>query len=183
MRGWLALILIGAFMLLGGVLALVNPFAASLAVTVLVGMVFLVGGALTLWAVFSDRTQPHRGWNALVGVLGLVAGISLLADPLGGMISLTLLLAILFVLTGAARLAGAFALRESALFWPLLLSGALSVLMGVLIFALFPEVASVLMGVLLGFELLAEGVALIALGLLARRLGRDLAEHEPQMRG
>ena len=164
------LILLGAFFALGGILALANPFAASLAVATLVGVVFLIGGAVQLWFAFRDTAQPHRLWNGFVGLMGVVAGVFLLADPLGGAVSLTLLLAVLFLLTGAARVAGAFALRGSPLFWLLLLSGAASVLLGVLILIWFPEAASSLLGLLLGLELVAEGAALIALGIAARKL-------------
>lgn len=164
------LMLLGAFFVLGGILALANPFAASLAVATLVGMVFLLGGALQLWFAFRDAAQPHRLWNGFVGLMGVVAGVFLLADPLGGVLSLTLLLAILFLLTGAARIVGAFSLRGSPLFWLLLLSGAASLLLGLLILIWFPAAASSLLGLLLGFELIAEGAALVALGFAARKL-------------
>lgn len=164
------LMLLGAFFVLGGILALANPFAASLAVATLVGVVFLLGGALQLWFAFRDAAQPHRLWNGFVGLMGVVAGVFLLADPLGGVLSLTLLLAILFLLTGAARIVGAFSMKGSPLFWLLLLSGAASLLLGVLILIWFPAAASSLLGLLLGFELIAEGAALIALGVAARKL-------------
>ncbi len=164
------LMLLGAFFVLGGILALANPFAASLAVATLVGMVFLLGGALQLWFAFRDDTQPHRLWNGFVGLMGVVAGVFLLADPLGGVLSLTLLLAVLFLLTGAARIVGAFSLKGSPLFWLLLFSGAASLLLGVLILIWFPAAASSLLGLLLGFELIAEGAALVALGFVARNL-------------
>lgn len=162
------LMLLGAFFALGGILALANPFAASLAVASLVGVVFLIGGALQLWFAFSDAAQPHRLWNGFVGLLGVLAGVFLLADPLSGLVSLTLLLGILFLMTGIARIIGAIALKGSPLFWLLLISGAGSVLLGILIFVWFPAAASSLLGLLLGFELIAEGAALIALGLKAR---------------
>ena len=162
------LMLLGAFFALGGILALANPFAASLAVATLVGVVFLIGGVMQLWFAFRDADQPHRLWNGFVGLMALIAGIFLLADPLGGLVSLTLLLGISVLLTGIARIIGAFALKGSPLFWLLLISGAASVLLGILIFVWFPAAASSLLGLLLGFELIAEGAALIALGLKAR---------------
>lgn len=164
------LFILGAFFILGGILALANPFAASLTVTVLTGAVFLVGGALQTWFAFSDQTMPHRVWNGVIGLLGIIAGVSLLANPLGGVLSLTFLLAILFLMTGAARLAGAVSLRGSALFWPLLLSGLASVVLGGLILTMFPEAAGNVLGLLLGLELVAEGIALVILGIASRKL-------------
>ncbi|MDQ2066848.1 DUF308 domain-containing protein [Xinfangfangia sp. CPCC 101601] len=162
------LMLLGGFFALGGILALANPFAASLAVASLTGVVFLIGGVLQLWFAFRDAAQPHRLWNGIVGLMGVLAGVFLLANPLGGLVSLTILLAILFLVTGIARIIGAFALKGSPLFWLLLLSGAASAVLGVLILIWLPEAASSLLGLLLGIELIAEGAALIALGLKAR---------------
>ena len=170
MRTATILLLLGAFFALGGVLALANPFAASLAVASLVGAVFLAGGVLQLWFAFRDAAQPHRIWNGFVGLVGVVAGVSLLANPLQAAISLTLLLAVLFLFTGLSRVIGAWALRGSALFWMLLLSGAASLILGALILNWLPEAGSSLLGLLLGFELIAEGAALIVLGIAARNL-------------
>lgn len=170
MRSSTVLMLLGAFFVIGGALALANPLAASLAVTTFAGVIFLIGGALQLWYAFRESDQPHRLWNGFIGVMGVVAGVFLLADPLRGMVSLTLLLGILFLLTGGARLAGAFAVRGQPLFWMLLVSGAASVLLGALILFTFPATASTLLGILLGIELIVEGVALFALGITARKI-------------
>ena len=160
--------LLGLFLIIGGVLSLANPFAASVAVTTLVGIFFLVSGVLGLWFVFRDATQQHRVWNGIVAAMGLIAGVFLLANPLKGMVSLTLILGILFLITGVARLIMAFRLRETQFFWLLLLSGGASALIGILVFSNFAAAAATLLGLLLGIELLAEGVALVALGLIAR---------------
>jgi uncharacterized membrane protein HdeD (DUF308 family) len=170
LRPSLLVLLLGVLLIVGGVLALANPFAASLAVTTLVGAFLLVGGALQLWMAFSDATDPHRLWNGLVGALGILTGIVLLADPLSGVVSLTLVLGVMFLVTGAMRLIVAFRVRETPFFWMLLLSGAASVLIGVLVFSDFGSAATSLLGILLGIQLLAEGAALVALGLLARNL-------------
>ena len=169
MRTWLTLTLLGVLLVIGAFIALANPFAASLAVTTLVGFFFLIGGAIQAWLAVAARADRHRMWHGVIGALGIVAGISLLANPLGGLISLTLLLGIVFLATGAARLVLAFRLRESRSFWFLLLSGAVSVLLGILIFGNFAAAATTLLGVLLGIQLLADGVALIALGIVSRR--------------
>lgn len=164
------LILLGIVLVIFGVLALANPLAASIAVTTLVGIAFLLGGVIQLWLAFSDETNPHRVWTGVIGVISLLAGVSLLANPLEGVISLTLLLGVLFLVTGIVRLVMALRLRETPFFWLLLLSGAASVLLGALIFITFPEAASTLLGILVGFEVLFEGGALIGLGLAARKL-------------
>jgi uncharacterized membrane protein HdeD (DUF308 family) len=164
------LILLGVVLLVGGVLAIADPFAATLAVTTLVGILLAVAGVGQLWAAFAGGDLPHRLWTGLIGALGLVVGIDLIANPLEGMVSLTLLAGVLFLLTGAIRLWVAFRLREAPQFWPILISGAASVLIGSMIFADILAAATTLLGLLLGIQLLADGVGLLALGLFARRL-------------
>jgi uncharacterized membrane protein HdeD (DUF308 family) len=147
-----------------------NPFAASLAVTTLVGLFFLVSGILQLWLAFGNAGDPQRLWHGLTGLLGIVAGIFLLANPLQGLVSLTLILGVVFLVTGIARLVMAWRLRDRPMFWLILLSGAVSTLLGIMIFGNFAAAATALLGLLLGFQLIAEGAALVALGLLGRGL-------------
>ena len=170
MRGSTILILLGVLLLVGGVVALANPFAASLAVTTLVGMVLVFSGVLQLWVAIADPGVPHRGWTGLVALVALLAGGALISNPLEGVVSLTLLLGILFLITGAGRLAMSWRMRETPLFWILLLSGAASALIGLLVVGNIMAAATSLLGLLLGIELLVDGVALLALGMAARRL-------------
>jgi len=163
-------IVLGLIAILGGVLALVNPFAASLAVTTLIGIFFLIGGAGQMWLAFSNAAFPHRMWTGIVGLVAVIAGVSLLADPLGGLITLTVLLGVLLVITGLGRLMVAFALRTTPIFWLLLLTGAVSVLIGGMILGNIAAAATTLLGVVLGIQLLFDGVALTALGIATRKI-------------
>ncbi len=171
MTHWLSWVAVGLLLGLGGVLALANPFAASLAVEALVGWVFLIGGALQLYVAYKAVGMGGRLSAGLWGVLGLVTGISLLADPFGGLISLTLLLGIVFAISGIARLVLAWALRDTLFFWVLLLSGALSVLLGGMVMANLMEAATTLLGVILAIELISDGIGAIAYGLMLRSRG------------
>ena len=170
MRHSTLFILLGLIALLGGVLALLNPLAASLAVTTLVGIFFLIGGAGQLWLAFSRPGMPSRGWTGFIGALALVGGISLIADPFGGLVTLTVLLGVLLILSGIGRLLMAMALRKTPFFWFLLIGGAASVLIGGLIFGNIAEAATVLLGLLLGLQLILDGVALLALGIASRNI-------------
>ena len=166
------LMVVGALLALGGIIALLNPVAASLAVTTLVGIFFLVGGVVQAWAVFQDEAGIDRVWNGIVALLTIVAGVWLLANPLEGTISLTLILGILFVIMGVARLALASRFQGSPLRWLLLLSGAASILIGILVFTDFASLATSLLGILLGIQLIAEGGGLLAIGAFIRRSTR-----------
>ncbi|WP_112311445.1 HdeD family acid-resistance protein [Pseudogemmobacter bohemicus] len=172
MKGSSASILAGVFALIGGFAALIFPFVASLAVTGLVGGAFLIAGALGLFAAFSDRDLPSRGWLAVFSVLQLALGVWILANPLAGLVSLTVMAGAMFLATGILRVIWSFRLgtRAGQSFWLLLLSGVVSGGLG-LYTLLFPLQASpILLGTLVAIELLSVGAALIALGLALKKL-------------
>jgi len=123
----------GIVLIIGGVLALLAPLAVSLAITVIVGITFLLGGLINAWAAVQDAAD--RLAHAIFAVLGIFLGVSFLANPLSGLVSLTVLVGLVFLLSGLVRLWLAWQRRDHSGFWLLLISGALSVLLGGLIFA------------------------------------------------
>jgi len=164
------LILLGIVLILGGALAIANPFAASLAVTTLVGAFLILSGVGQLWMALAGGDLPHRLWTGLLGLLALIVGIDLIANPLAGLISLTILAGLLFLITGVIRLLVAFQMRDGAHFWLILLSGAVSILLGGMILSNVMAAATSLLGLLMGIQLLADGAGLLAMGLFARKI-------------
>ena len=173
MKGTTVLILSGALALLGGLAALIFPLPASLAVTVLVGWVFLISGVVGLYASFSDRTMPHRGWASFISLVDIVLGVWMLAQPMAAMVSLTLVVGVLFLASGLARLYAAVArFRGTRLFWMMVLSGIVSTLLGLYVLAALPAASLVLIGTLLAIELIVIGITLLSLGLALRKNGK-----------
>lgn len=162
-------IIIGVLLFLAGLLALMNPFAAALAISTFVGIAFLIGGAFQLWFAFGPMAGGHRFATLLTAFMSLVAGVFLLANPFEGVLSLTYVVGAVFLITGIVRLLLAWQLRDAPPFWVLLLSGAASALLGFLVFAADPAAASGVLGLLLGFELVADGAGLTALGFIGRK--------------
>ena len=149
-----------------------NPVAGSMAVTLLTGWLFLLIGILQIVAVFRETDWSHRLWSLLLAVLAVLAGVSLLANPLAGVISLTYLLAILFVVSGIFKIVASLALPSGNWKWMVLLSGVLSLGLGVLIFANFAEAALTTLGLLLGLQLISDGASMLGLALAARKIER-----------
>lgn len=169
MKGTTALFTAGGLALLGGLVAILFPLPASLAVAVFVGWMFLLSGVLGLWAGFSDPAMPSRGWLMLFGLLQLVVGVWILANPLAGLVSLTIILGALFLVSGAGRVAVALAFRGTRTFWMMLLSGLITAVLGLYILMNVPESSLVLLGTLLAIELVVIGSTLIALGLALKK--------------
>ncbi len=159
------LLLIGALSLAAGVYALLNPLPATLAATLLAGWAFLVLGLLKVLAAFRLEGWGGRIWTLLLGVVTGLVGVQILADPLGGAIALTFVVAFLFLLSGAAKLVAAVTLREVPFRLLTGLSGVVSIALAVMILTDFPVSAAGVLGILLGVELLSNGVTSIAIGL------------------
>ncbi|RGP37525.1 HdeD family acid-resistance protein [Pseudotabrizicola alkalilacus] len=159
----------GAICLLGGLLALFNPLAASLTAEQIAGWLFLFAGVVQAFAAFREGWSARAWLTGLLGALGILVGVSLLARPLEGIIALTWLVAIFFLVSGAAKVMLSWPLRKMPYFWLLLGSGTLSVILGIMILAGLPATAGIVLGTMLAIDLISSGVALIALGLATAR--------------
>jgi len=164
---WIWMAILAVISLIGGIWALLNPPAATLAATLIAGWTFLFLGIVQIIQSFQVKDWPGFLWALLFGVLLLLAGLSLVFNPLAGMISLTLLVAALFLATGVVKVIYAFSLRPISGWGWVLVSGIVSIALAVMIMADFPWSAVAVLGILLGVELISNGILflLIALGL------------------
>ncbi len=167
---WKWMLAMGVVLILGGVTSLVNPFAASLAMTVFAGAAFLVAGGMQLWLAIraEEGSSGGRLAAAILGALMVILALSLWFDPLAGMLTLTLLVAALFLAIGVFRIWLASRMTHRARWLWVALSGGLSILLAVIIFAALPGAAMTTLGLLLGIELAISGAAVAGLALAAR---------------
>ncbi|EXG82160.1 HdeD family acid-resistance protein [Cryptosporangium arvum] len=183
-RQWWAVALRGVAAVLFGVLALVWPEITVFALVIAFGAYALVDGVFTLITAFGDqtgersgdrdgrRTPGRRAWLLARGIAGVLAGVIALIWP--GITALALLwvIAVWAVVTGLLEIVAAFHLRkEMRREWLLALSGALSVLFGVLLIV-WPTAGVLTLVVLIGVAAIAFGVTLLMLGLRLRQMGR-----------
>lgn len=169
---WIWMALLALISIVGGLFALWNPLAATLTVTLLAGWAFLILGVVQIVQSFGVSDWGGFIWALLLGVATAVVGVVLLFDPLAGMVSLTLLVAVLFLVSGVAKAMFAFSLRPVAGWGWVLASAAVSILLGIMILADFPWAAVSVLGILLGVELLSNGVLYLFAALGLRRLGQ-----------
>ncbi|MEU9733837.1 DUF308 domain-containing protein [Streptomyces sp. NPDC048002] len=106
-------LLIAVLFVLAGVLCLRNPLQTIAALSVIVGVVWLVSGLLTAYAALAAKGMPHRGVVLGAALLGIVAGIVVLALPSESAVALTRLLGLWLVLLGVMELAVALAWRHA----------------------------------------------------------------------
>ncbi|MET7686681.1 DUF308 domain-containing protein [Streptomyces sp. NPDC005483] len=106
-------LLMAVLYVLAGVLCLRNPLQTIAALSLVVGVVWLVSGILTLYTAIAAEDLPHRAFVLGVAVLAIVAGIVVLALPAESARVLTRLLGLWLVLLGLFELALALAWRAA----------------------------------------------------------------------
>src|SRR5690349_6888224 len=103
-RHWVLYLIEGIVLLVLGAIAIIIPPLATLTVTILFGWLFLISGVIGLVTSFWMRAAPGFWWSLISAVLGIVVGLLLLAMPVGGAFSLTLLLIAFFIVEGATSI-------------------------------------------------------------------------------
>ncbi|MFI6037475.1 HdeD family acid-resistance protein [Streptomyces sp. NPDC051315] len=106
-------LLLAVVYVLAGVLCLRNPLQTITALSLIVGVVWLVSGILTLYTALAAEDLPHRGVVLGAAVLGIVAGIVVLALPAESARALTRLLGLWLVLLGLGEAVVALAWRAA----------------------------------------------------------------------
>jgi uncharacterized membrane protein HdeD (DUF308 family) len=169
---WRLFLAEGIILFILGILAIVVPPIATIAVEVLIGWLLLMSGIVGLISTFRTRGAPGFGWSLLSAVIGTVAGIVLLAWPLSGALSLTLILTVFLVLEGVVSILYALEhKRELSGRWGMMLfSGVVDLFLAGIIFAGLPGTAAWAIGLLVGINLVFGGSALIAMALHARNI-------------
>ncbi len=152
----------GVAMAVVGALALLFPFATTLAIAIMAGWLLLLAGGVTIADAFTiEGTGPFFG-QLLIGLLKLVLGIYLVRHPDVSMVLLTRLLAAVFVIDGAAQLAMAFELRPLDGWGWLQLAAIVAIAVGFLLAAELEAMSQITLGILLGVSFLTSGLARIA---------------------
>ena len=167
---WVLFLVEGIVLVVLGLLAIVLPPIATLAVEILFGWLFLLSGVVGLVTTFWMRQAPGFWWALLSAVLGIAAGIVLLASPLSGVLTLTLILIVFFTIEGVASIMYALEhKRELSGRWGwMLASGIVDLIVAGIILAGLPGTAAWAIGILVGINMVFGGSALIAMALHAR---------------
>ena len=166
---WWLLALLGLSNVVLGVLALVWPGRTVVVLVVLLGIHLLIYGTIRfVWAV-ADAEMTQRGFVALMGVLGILAGLVVLRRPFRTLAVLVVFLGLYWVFSGLVDLFNAATdrtLDHRALLAGL---GVLSVGAGAVVL-FWPGVSLLAMAVIAGVHLVIAGVVELALALRLRKV-------------
>ena len=167
---WKLFLVEGIILVILGILAIIIPPLATIGITIFIGWLFLISGIAGLITTFGARQAPGFWWSLLSAILGIAAGIVLLAWPVSGAVSLTLLLIVFFVIEGVLSIMYALEhKRELTGQWGwMLFSGIIDLILAAIIFAGLPGTAAWALGLLVGINMLFGGSSMIAIALHGR---------------
>src|SRR3984893_8518171 len=94
---WKAFLFEGILLVILGVAAMIVPPLASLAVTIFLGWMFLITGVAGLVLTFWARNMPGFWWSLISAALAVLAGMILLARPIQGVLTLTIVVGAYFL--------------------------------------------------------------------------------------
>ncbi len=151
----------GIIFIILGALSIIYPFYSSLGVEVFFGALFLLGGIFKVFGAFEDKGQKHYIWNFFIGALFIIAGVYMFAQPLAGLLTLTMVLMALFFAQGIFMIIAGFQLRDTNSRWGWsVFSGLLTLCLAVILLATYPLSALWALGVLVGVNFLMTGFSL-----------------------
>jgi uncharacterized membrane protein HdeD (DUF308 family) len=150
----------GGLMVLGGILALVYPVLSTAAVLLLLGWILIITGVIQGISLIGARSVPHF-WLQLVSVvLSVIVGVLIIRHPAEGLLTITLLLIVFFMIEGISKVIFSLTIRPFPNWGWVLASGVVGILLALFLWASLPVTAVWLLGVLLGILLISEGAAL-----------------------
>jgi uncharacterized membrane protein HdeD (DUF308 family) len=159
----------GALLVVAGVLAIIYPILSSVAVIIMLGWLLIISGVAQGISLVGARHVPHFWLQLISVILAFLIGFLFLRDPAQGLLTVTLLLIVFFMIEGISKIVFALTIRPFPYWGWVLASGLVGVLLSLVLWASLPVTALWLVGLLLGIQLISVGGALARLAWQVRR--------------
>ena len=157
------LMLFGVALIVFGAIAVLAPVFAGGAVVIIIGIVLLVSGIGQFIHGLKAESWGDKMMPLVLGVITGLCGILVIGHPLLGLEFLTLLLAVFFIVEGFWKIVSSFSYRAAPGWVWMLVSGGLSLLLGLLIWSQWPLSGIWAVGLLVGIDLLVTGISMVML--------------------
>lgn len=154
----------GIVFIIGGIAALIVPAIAGIAMELLLGWLFFAGGCIQLASVISTREDESFWFKLMWAVLFVFVGLWLLLRPIEGTQALALVIGMLFFVEAILKAVFFWQRRGASRIGWILVSGILSFIIALVVLNGWPEQSAMLLGILVGFNLLTNGAVVLLLG-------------------
>jgi membrane protein HdeD len=161
---WLGIVLIAL-----GVAAVLAPAVAGSALVIMIGCILLIAGIVPIVRELKAEASKEKTMGLILGIITALTGIAIIGHPLFGLKFLTVLLVGYFVAEGVWKIVVSFRYKPAGGWKWLLVSGLLSLILGLLIWRQWPVSGLWAIGVLVGVNLVGTGLALVTLASTLRK--------------
>lgn len=172
-KHWLLILFLGLALIILGIVAIGASTITTLASVVFLGAIILAGGIVQAVQAFWARKGEGFWLSLLAGILYTVVGALIVSRPTAAALTLTLILAALFFVSGLFKIIGSIVYRFEHWGW-VLFSGLISLLLGSMIWSEWPESGLWVIGLFIGIDLIFAGWFWVAVSLTARNVGARL---------
>lgn len=153
-----------------GLIALGNLIATTLITTVIIGVLLLFAGMFQVFGAFAQGGgMGSKLLGLLLGILYVLVGFDILANPIGGAITLTLVVAIFLIAGGLVRLITAFSAAGGGHRILLFVTGLINILLGVWLWTGIP-VSGLAIGLFVGVDLVMAGITWMVMAWAVRKI-------------
>jgi uncharacterized membrane protein HdeD (DUF308 family) len=159
----------GVLLVVAGVLAVIYPVVSSVAVVLLLGWLLIISGILQGISLVGAGHVPHFWLQLISVILAVLVGFLFLRDPAQGLLTVTLLLIVFFMIEGISKVVFALTIKPFPNWGWVLASGIVGMLLSAILWASLPVTALWLIGLLLGLQLISVGAAIAYLAWQVRR--------------
>ncbi|MBU8876009.1 DUF308 domain-containing protein [Reyranella sp. MMS21-HV4-11] len=162
--GWI--VALGVVFLIAGFIAVGSAVAATASAVMIIGIMMIMGGAAEIVAAFSVKGWGKFAVWMLLGLLYVGAGFIAIMNPFAAATILTLMLGAALVAGGVLRIFLAFSMKSAGKPWGwVVVSGLVTLLLGVMIIAQWPASSFFVLGIFLGIDLIFIGSGWVTMGL------------------
>lgn len=153
----------GALLAIIGLLAIIYPLFSVASIAIPLGWLLIITAALQGIVLYRLRSMPHFGFQLLSVILALLIGVLMLRDPQQARATIIVLVIIFLMLQGVSRLIFGLSIRPFRHWEWVAGSGALGIVLSLVLLAMLPEPTTWVVGLLVGLELIGEGTAIAML--------------------
>jgi uncharacterized membrane protein HdeD (DUF308 family) len=164
---WLFLIQ-GILLVVAGVVALIYPLMTNVAFAIFLGWLLLISGVVQAVTLIGGSKTPDFWLQLISAVLSVVVGILFLRNPTVAVGTLVMLMSVFFMIEGISKTVFSLTIRPFPNWGWVLASGILGILIAVWLLA-NPGMSLLLLGILIGVQLISEGVAIATMAWMARK--------------
>ena len=164
------LIFLGVLTVILGFIAIGAPLITGVAVSIVVGALLFVAGIAQVVHAFKSGQWGTGVLGTLIGVLGIIAGLLMMFRPVTGLLTITLMLAIYFIVDGIFEIIASFKIKPDSGWGWVLFNGIIALLLGLMIWRQWPVSGAWAVGLLVGIHILFSGFSMIFLGTGAKKV-------------